>query len=79
MAVIAEAIVFSYHIHTYVRICEWKLQAGCLLQGPNLLTPIELTKASLDVAKGAKYLEALKFIHRSAAPSNLLSALLRTH
>jgi len=63
----------------YIYICKWKLQAGCLLQGPNLLTPIDLIKASLDLAKGAKHLEALKFIHRSAAPSNLLSALLRTH
>ena len=65
-------IIYIPTVHTY------KLQAGCLLQGPNLLTPIELVKASLDVAKGAKYLEALKFIHRSAAPSNLLSTLLMT-
>ena len=65
--------------NAWVYICKWKLQACCLLQGPNLLTPIELLKASLDVAKGAKHLEALKFVHRSAATSNLLSTSLRTH
>ena len=34
------------------------------LQGSALLTPAELAKISLDIANGAKYLEALKFIHR---------------
>lgn len=65
MAVAARSLLCSYLIH--LGICKGQSQTGCLSQGPNLLTPTELTKASLDVAKGAKYLEALKFIHRSAA------------
>ena len=40
--------------------------------GSQLLTPLELAKISLDVAKGGKYLEALKFIHRDLAARNCL-------